>query len=782
MYIRLNRVKRKTDTTFVGNAAVIALIMIAVMVFGNLGRVGYIMFKKGDDYRQMAASNQLYDVSIDGIRGTIYDSNMTPLATSTTAWIFCVNPIEIWRKFDKSSVLTEKDYEEYIDFLSGKIAKCLSLKKKEVKEKLSAKELSYKRIKKEVSPSEKIALDEFLHEPYEIPYTYEKKGLLGSKLKEGVYTIRSYTYFTYESDTLREYAQGNFASTVIGVINADNAGETGIERFYDDTLEGQSGRIVTAKDSKGRVLESSYETVFDASEGNGIVLTIDANIQSYLENALNRAQESTKADGVYGIVMDVNTGAILAVSDKPDFDLNDPRKLVKSINKDKLKGLEEGTKEYNEAFSSLLYEQWSSFCITETYEPGSTFKIFTAAAAIEENVASLNTTHTCTGAFKVADRVYHCANNKAHGTQDLSLGLMNSCNTFFINIGQRLGVEKYNKYFEAFGFTERTGVDITNEAIPVYHNPEKMTKVNLASTSFGQTIKISPLQLITAASAIANGGKLMQPYLVQKIVDNNGNLISETEPVVKRRVISENTAKAVTSMMESVVEKGTGKNAYIPGYRVCGKTATAEKLDDGKDEDIYIASFLCFAPADDPQIAILVGVDNAPGPYRGGGVLAAPIAKEVMEATVRHLNIEPHYTSDELATISRTTPSLIGKTVSAAKVSAANEGLTVRIVGGGKTVISQVPSGGETIPESGVVVLYTEKENKTETVEVPDFSGKSAGEVNRLAVSKGLNVIFSGPTNASGVIAYSQDIAKGTTVAAGSRITVYFRSDNIAVD
>ena len=784
MYIHPNRVKRKTDTPFIERSAFVAFLLIGVMVFLNLGRVGYIMITKGDEYREAAASNQLYDVSIEGIRGTIYDSNMTPLATSTTAWILCANPKEIKRKFDDSKILSqEKRYEKFIDDISKKFAKILGEKKSDIKEKLLQNELSYKRIKKEVSPTQKIALDAIINELYEIPYSYVDDGLFKSgEVVNETYKINLAGFFTYESDSIREYSQSNFASTVIGVINADNKGETGIESYYNSVLQGTSGRIVTAKDSRGRILESSYETVFDAGEGNGIVLTINSNIQSYLENALNRAHESIKGDGVYGIVMDVKTGAVLAVSDKPDFDLNDPRKLVESIDKSTLSEHKEGTQKYNEAFSTLLYKQWSSFCITENYEPGSTFKIFTAAAAIEEGVANLNTTHNCLSYLKVADITYHCANDKSHGLQTITQGLMNSCNTFFITIGQRLGIEKYNKYFEAFGFMEKTGIDINNEASPVYHNPERMSKVDLASTSFGQTIRISPLQLITAACAIANGGNLMQPYLVDKIVDSDGNVISETEPTVKRRVISKSTSEAVISMMEAVVEKGTGKNAYIPGYRVCGKTATAEKLDDNNDDDIYIASFLCFAPADDPQVAVLVGVDNAPGPYRGGGVLAAPIAKEVLESTLKYLNIEPHYTQSELASVSRVTPNLIGKSVSSAKLAASNEGLTVRVSGSGNTVVSQVPADGESIPESGVIVVYTEKDSKTQEVEVPDFKGYSAAEVNRMAVSRGINVVFSGPTGSAGATAYSQDIPKGTKVPAGSKVTVYFRTDNIAID
>ena len=783
MYIHPNRVKRKTDSTFVKQSAIVSLILVAAMVFVNLGAVAYIMFTKGDEYRQKAASNQLYDVSIEGIRGTIYDSNMTPLATSTSAWILCANPKAIKDKFDGSSFLSKENrYDSFINDISKKFAKILGVSREDMKTMLLQSELTYKRLKKEVSPTQKIALDAIINKPYGFKYTYVDNGLFKDKTEEKEYTISLSSFFNYESDSIREYSQSNFASTVIGVINGENKGETGIESHYNNVLEGTAGRIVTAKDSRGRILESSYETVFDAGEGNGIVLTIDSNIQSYLENALNRAHASIKGDGVYGIVMDVKTGAVLAVSDKPDFDLNNPRELVSDAAKEELKKYEVGSDEYKQAFSNKLYEQWSSFCITENYEPGSTFKIFTAAAAIEEGVANLNTTHNCLSYVKVADITYNCANDKSHGLQTLTQGLMNSCNTFFITIGQRLGIETYNKYFEAFGFTEKTGIDINNEAYPVYHNPTKMSKVDLASTSFGQTIKISPLQLITAACSIANGGKLMQPYLVDKVVDSDGNIISQTEPAVKRRVISEKTAQSVISMMEAVVEKGTGKNAYIPGYRVCGKTATAEKLDDNTDDPIYIASFLCFAPADDPQVAILVGVDNAPGPYRGGGVLAAPIAKEVLESTLKYLGVEPHYTQSELASVSRTTPSLIGKSVSDAKIAAANEGLVTRVSGKGSKVVSQVPAAGESIPEGGVVVIYTDDKSKTEEVSVPDFSGYTASEVNRIAVNSGLNVVFSGPASSAGARAYSQDIGKGTKVEAGSKVTVYFRTDNVAID
>ncbi|MBQ8503881.1 MAG: PASTA domain-containing protein [Clostridia bacterium] len=772
-----DRVKRKTDRSFVKRSqGIVAAVLVCFMLL-SFGRVGYIMVFKGDEYREKAANNQLYDQTIDAVRGTIYDCNMTPLVTSTSAWILCANPEAIRETFEDYP----EDLEKFYKYISKNLAKILSVKKADVDYLLRETDGQYVRIKKKVSAQMRTKIEEFLAQKYvfqvfvEAEHFWEKDGYVD-------FTVRPSNYFYYENDSIRTYPNNNFASTVIGVVNADNNGDTGIELYYNDVLSGEDGRVVTAKDAKGNALETGYETVFDAIEGNGVVLTMDENIQTYLENALSQALASTGAAGVYGIVMDVDTGAVLAMSDKPDFDLNNPRVLIDSVDTTELEKLEKGTQEYSAKYSELLFEQWNSFCVTNNYEPGSTFKIFTTAAALEEGVVNLNSTFYCSGEYDVLGVNYHCANLSGHGHQTFTQGLMNSCNPVFIEIGQRLGVETYNKYFDAFGFNEKTGIDVANEASSVVHNPDKMTKVDLASTSFGQSIRITPLQLITATCAIANGGKLMQPYLVQSIIDSDGNIVSETEPTVKRRVISESTAATVRSMMEAVVEGGTGKNAYIAGYRVAGKTATAEKLDDGTDEPVYIASFVCFAPADDPEVAILVGVDDPPGNYRGGGVLAAPIAKEVMEATLEYLNVEPQYTESELESVSHTTPSLVGKGVSEAKVAAAGEGFTTRVVGTGEQVISQVPSAGESIPENGVIVIYTDKNIEAQEVEVPDFTGLSVSQVNRLAAKTGLNVVFSGPTDMAGIKSYNQNVAAKTMVEAGSRVTVYFRTDDIAID
>lgn len=765
-FLSKNRARDKSTLSFRIRVRQIIGLMLVLMLLLGFVRVGYIIFAHGDEYRSKAEANQLYDTTLYPNRGTIYDCNKNVLVTSSSAFILCASPQSIEGffklKFDENELPAA--LKAFTKDLGVQVADIVGMKHKEVIRMLRKYDKNYIRIKKKVEAPQRLDLDDLFSKTYQY----------GTKKSE---SVRYGRFFSFESDFLRMYPDNGFASTVIGVTNADGNGIAGVEQYYNDTLMGKPGRIVTAKNASGQSLDSSYETIFSAEPGKGVVLTVDQNIQHYLENALTSALDSTKAKGVYGIVMDVDTGAILAMSDKPDFDLNNPYKIQSEKG---LKQLEEitDTDAYKKAQSDLLYEQWNSFCVTSTTEPGSTFKIFTAAAALEEGKVNLNTTYSCNGAYQVAkDTLIHCSNRNGHGYQTLTQGLMNSCNPFFIHIGQMLGKDTFNKYFEAFGFTERTGVDLPNEAYPVYHPFNKMTTVDLASTSFGQSFRVSPIQMITAGCAIANGGKLMKPYIVDSIVDADGNVISKTEPTVKRQVVSEGTAATVRQMMEAVVESGTGKNAYIEGYRVAGKTATSEKLDakGGADQLLYIASFLCFAPANDPKVAVLVGVDEPPGNYRGGGVLAAPIGKEVLEATLKYLNVEPQYTSDELKKVTRVTPSLTGETVATARARAQELKLTLRVVGDGDQVVSQVPSAGQSIGENGVIVVYTENA-EVKKVEVPSFAGMTASAVKQTALSLGLNVTLTGPYNASGATAVKQSIAAGTEIQAGTTVTVQFQA------
>ena len=792
--VRKNTVSRRADNSYKHRAREITAFLLVVLLLVGIVRVGYIVVAHGEEYRSKAEANQLYDEIIPAVRGTVYDRNMNPLVTGSSAWILTVDPKEIYnffsarfnQKLDDGTVITVKADEkrnEYYTFLSKKLARILGMKAKEVKEIITQSDKRYARVKKKVDASQRLALDEFFSYGYVYRTGVNKKG------EEYEETVKASKFFSYENDSIRIYPDNNFASTVIGATNYNGDGISGVEMQYNSALKGTDGRKVTAKDAYNNAVDSSFETINDPIEGNGVVLTIDSNIQMYLENALRQAKENTKANGVFGIVMDVNTGAVLAMSDKPDFDLNDPYKIIDE-NEIKILKSYEDDENYNQMVTDALYSQWNSFCITSTYEPGSTFKIFTAAAALEEGVVNLNTTYTCTGAYKVAnDTTIHCANTAGHGTQTFTQGLMNSCNPFFIDIGQKLGVERYYKYFDAFGFTQKTGIDLPGEANPVYHSLEKMGKVELASTSFGQSVRLSPIQIITATCAIANGGKLMKPYIVDSVVNSEGSVISKTEPTVKRQVISESTAATVRQMMEAVVEGGTGKNAYIAGYRVAGKTATSEKLDlkikkgeEASKQMKYVASFVCFAPADDPEVAVLVGVDDPPGVYRGGGVIAAPIAREVMESTLKYLNVKPQYTQDELGKVTYTAPNLISKTVIDARATAAGRGFSIRVVGDGKTVVSQVPASGQSIPKGGVVVVYTESDAEAQVVEVPDFAGMSVSQANQTALAAGINIIISGPAGEASSQVYSQSVTKGTKIQTGSSITLYFHSTTKVVD
>ncbi len=753
-------VKRRVRGAFGFRSISLALAMVFVLTFGCLGRVAYIMVAKGEEYRVFAADNQLRDTVIRGVRGTVYDCNMNVLVTSCSSWNLCVNSYKLNLAFKKYPDKKEACFS----YLSAKLSAVTGEKEEKLKESFLKSGNPAVRLSRNTGAEKRKKLEDFFKIPYDLA---SDKSL----------DLRD--YFFYENDNVRLYPENNFASTLIGVVNADGDGETGIESYYNDILKGETGRILSARDSRGNEISSGYETIIDPKQGNSIVLTVDKNIQTFLENALSKSLSSTKAKGVYGIVMDVDTGAVLAMSDKPDFDLNNPRVL----SDEELTGLEgftKGTKEYNEKYSELLFEKWNSFCITSNYEPGSTFKIFTLAAALEQGVATEKTGHNCTSSIRVADTVYHCANHRAHGSQTLRQGLMNSCNTFFISLGQKLGVENYYNFFERFGFTERTGIDAANESISVVHKRDKMSIVDLASTSFGQSVRITPLQLISGVCAIANGGKLMKPYLVAGVADSEGNLIEKTQPTVRRSVISESTSKTVCSMMQSVVSEGTGKNAYLEGFRVAGKTGTAQKLDSGSNT--YIASFIAFAPADDPEVAVLIGVDSPQGYVTSGGALAAPVAKEVLASTLEYLGVKPEYTEQELKKISTTAPSFEGKPLWEAKNLAASQGLTLKTVGQGDEVVSQYPAAGQFLPSGGVVVVYTDKAQKNDETTVPDFTGKSVTEANILAAESSLNIIFSGPTDEGACEAYAQSLEKGSVTASGTSITVYFANKDIRTD
>ena len=460
------------------------------------------------------------------------------------------------------------------------------------------------------------------------------------------------------------------------------------------------------------------------------------------------------------------------------FDLSDYYSIADKNKLEKLEAIEDEEKR-SAAFKNERDTQWRNICISDTYEPGSVFKIFTAAALLEEGLITQDETFTCTGNVKAAGSSYNCHKHEGHGTQNLSKALMNSCNPFFITRGLRLEINGFNRYFEAFGFLDKTGIDLPGERTSVYFDTDDMILANVASASFGQTFEATPMQMITAVNAVANGGKLLVPYIVSKQLDSEGNVIEETKPTVKRQVISEETSAKMREMLELVVKEGTGKNAYVSGYRVAGKTGTSENLNTNENgvTKEYWASFACFAPANDPEITMLLVIDNPKGAH-GGGAVAAPVASAIIEDVMQYLNVEPQYTQEELQKMEIVAKDVVGKGVSEAKNILVSDGLTVKIKGNGDTVISQIPAGSQSVPKNGVVILYTSQDSKNETVEMPDLTGLSVNEATKKALAAGINIKISGNSLlASELVSYKQSIETGARVEYGTVVTVSFKSN-----
>lgn len=726
--------------------SLIAFGVFCAFLFCLIGNLFWLQIINGEEYRLKAEKNQLSDTVVNANRGTIYDSNMKVLAQSASAWLVYINPSKI--KTDEQKTLLINGFVEIFD-----------LDPETVEKKVNRSESGYEKIIGQIDNSQKETLKEYL--------SNHKDQKLG-------------TIVGIDPDTKRYYPLGSFASTVLGFTGSGDAGRSGLELKYNDILTGEAGRIITAKNALAGEMPNDYETTYDAEQGKSLVLTVDEVIQYYLEQQLSQAIEETQAKYAYGIVMDVKTGAILGMSTMPDYDLNSPYKISSNSVLEEIAKIED-TAQKSQAESNALFAQWRNRVVSDSYEPGSVFKLFVAAAGLEEGAITTTSTYNCTSSIKVANYYQHCYNHKAHGTQTVAEALPNSCNTYFITLGQKLGKQTFNKYFEAFGFTEKTGVDLPSEAAPApnktYYTVDRMGIAELSSASFGQTFQATPIQMITAVASLGNGGKLMTPYIVDKVLDEDGNIISETEPTVKRQVISEKTADIMCDLMEQVVVWGTAKNAYVAGYHVAGKTGTSEKLN---TDNQCIASFAGFAPANDPQIAVLIAVDE-PQYYATGGSGAAPVAGRIFENILAYLNIDPQYSDEELAQATVTAPNLVGE--EAATVRSKASGFTVKIVGNGETVISQMPSANQSMPKNGVIVVYTEENAEKQTATVPNLTGLTLTEANRLAVNSGFNIKIAGTTQGAGqVLSYKQSISAETVAETGTVITVYFRSSENVTD
>ncbi|WP_294536202.1 penicillin-binding transpeptidase domain-containing protein [uncultured Pseudoflavonifractor sp.] len=773
---------RRGNRTILGRTVFLMVFFGAVIFIPLLVRLYNLQITNHEYYQELAIGQQTRDVAVTANRGTIYDSKGTPLALSSTAYDIIVSPRDLntvqenyQKKLEAYQAGESKEApgpEPTDEAVAAGLAEILGTDKDTILLRLQ-KDTSYVRLAAKVEQD-------------------VNEQVMAFKLE---YSLSNALYSTPTSK--RYYPHSSLAAQVIGFVNAENEGAYGMEAYYNSVLSGETGRVVTAKNGNGTEMLSRYENYYDATDGNNLNLTIDATIQYYCERALEKGIEMYDVqNGGFAIAMDPKTGAILAWANSPTYDLNNPSTVTDPDTLAELETLKatygEDSDEYKEALGNAQLLQWRNKAINDTYEPGSTFKSMVLAAALEEGVVSESDTFECTGSVVIAGSTIRCSDRKGHGTQTLAKAVANSCNPAFIAIGQRLGAERFYDYLEDFGFLETTGIDMQGEAGSTVWTRDFFTgpygEASLATASFGQRFNVTPIQLITAASAVINGGHLMQPYVLESITDADGNVLQSTEPTERRQVISEATSEKCRTILEGVVNGGTGKNAYQAGYRIGGKTGSSETLED----DHTIVSFLGFAPADDPQVVILIAFDNpkpvspgsnytAGGYYISGGVMGATRAGELLADILDYMGVEKQYTAEELSGADVLTPSVTGLSLADAQAKAEAAGLTVRTVGDGETVTDQIPIQGASIPGGSEMVLYMGEAKPTDQVEVPDLSGQSPETVRQTLSSLGLYMKATGVSDyyTSSTIAAGQSIAAGTMVDRGTVVEVQFM-DNTA--
>lgn len=726
------------------------LVVLLLVGFGlAIGRLFYFSIIKGDELQKKAYSLQLRDTTISAKRGSIYDTNGKTLAQSATVWQVVLAPA--YFKTDEQRT-----------YVAQKLAEILDLNQNDVYEKTKENNY-YSVVKRKVETTEK---EKVLKLSKELAKKYD----LGNVIE----LIEDYK---------RYYPYGDFASTIIGFTGMDGVGREGIEYQYDTQLTGVPGRVITAKDVHGTEMPYKYEQKIDAQDGNNITLTIDETIQHIMEKYLQQGIKQHKVqDRAVAIMMEVKTGAILGMAVEGGYDLNDPFTIADSSTQKEIDKLPNSEKEAAEV--EALQKQWRNKAVADTYYPGSVFKVITSCMGWSDGVITNSSTYTCTGSyvpFEGADAI-HCHNTAGHGTQTYKQALSNSCNPAFMMIGQAVGAEKFWEYYQAFGFSEKTGIDLPGEQSDIFFGDGsgKMQPMDLAVASFGQNFAITPIQMVTAIASVGNGGKLMQPYIVKEITDSDGNVVESKTPIVKRQVVSEEVTKKVIDAMEENATTGSAKNGYVAGYKVAGKTGTSEKKiyhNDGSQE--YIASFCGFAPADDPQVCLLVYFDDPVGDSYYGSAVAAPVFSNIMSEVLPYLNVEAEYTEEEIAQMDTTAENYVGKSISEAESLVSSGGFTPVVMGSGDTVISQVPTAQSRLPQQGTVVLYTDEESMNDdVVEVPDLTNMTVAQANSTAAMYNLNISVVG-SNADGEgISYSQGIKAGSKVKSGTVISVNFEQDS----
>lgn len=720
----------------------ILILLILVLGFGAaVLRLTYLTTVQSSELQESAVDLQLADTTVSAKRGTIYDANGNVLAESASVWQVVMSPVNF--KNDKQRQAAAKGLSEIFDLEYNDVLDD------------TKQQSHYVVVKRRIESDEREKVLELIDT---LKKDYSCSGVI-----------------QLLDDYKRYYPKNSLASSVIGFTGSDDQGLEGIEYEYDSYLSGTPGRIITAQNARGTDMPFRYEQNVESEDGNNVYLTIDETIQSICEKYMQKGVEDNNVlnKGVC-IAMDVNTGAILAMVTTDGYDLNNPYELSA---KDKKKIKSTPKKKQAEAESAALSNMWRNKAVADTYMPGSVFKMCVASAALEENLVNEKTSFTCTGSISVEGETIHCSNISGHGTQNFVEAISNSCNPAFIQIGQMLGAGKFRQYYQGFGFSDKTGIDLPGEAEDSFWKEGKMGGVDLAVASFGQNFSITPIQMITACAAVSNGGYVVQPHVVSKITDSKGNVIKTVDKKIKRQVISDDTSKKMNEYLEYNTERQGATAGYISGYKVAGKTGTTEKrgvtkVESSFSED-YISSFCGYAPADDPQIAMLVFFDTPDGDAYYGSQVSSPVFINIMSEVLPYLDVKTSYTDEELGYVDASAGDYTGVSVDEAKTAVEADGFTATVKGNGSTVISQIPTVSSGLQKGGSIVLYTDSDSQSETVSVPSLIGLSPDEVNDVASAYGLNVSFSGATTSSGTSS-SQNVEAGTSVSPGTVITVSF--------
>ena len=735
---RKNENVRRANRIIQTRSFVLMILMGVVMFVLLFFRLFDLQITRHEELQGKAVNQQTRRTVVTANRGTIYDAGGNILAISSSAETIILSPLEI----DNAVNDTEDPVSWTKESLAAGLAEILGKDASAIRKRMDNVKSQYEVIQLRADEDTAAKVRSYVDE---------------NKIA-GVHLV---------ADTKRYYPYGSLAAQVIGFVGDENTGLYGLEAYYEKELEGQSGLVISSKDQAENDMLYTYEQYFAAKNGSDLTLTLDTTIQYYLEKGIeSMVDKFSAANGASGIVMDAKTGGVLAMASYPNYDLNDFLTVSDQT-------LQERIERGESTVADMQLLQWRNKALNDTYEPGSTFKILTLSAALEEGVVDKTTTVNCGGSVNISGYTIHCSNKNGHGLQTLVQSVGNSCNPAFINYGLRIGNTKFYEYMRSFGLMNTTGIDLGGEAVGVFAADSSFTQLDLACYAFGQNFTVTPLALIAAQAACVNGGYLHTPYLVERITDSDGNVTYRHDDTPVRQVISEQTSATVRECLEYVVASGTGKNGQVAGYRIGGKTGTADK---GQTGDVVV-SFLCFAPADDPQVIMLITMDTpsrATGTYVSGGNMVAPTASTVMAEILPYLGVEPSYSAEELLGMDTTVPNVIGMSVEEAKTKLKDRALSYKIVGDGETITDQTPAGGAIIPGKSSVILYVGEEKSTDKCVVPHLIGKTPSEANTTATAAGLLIRFSGTTGSesSSVRVLSQSIDEGTEVEAGTVITV----------